>query len=156
MDRKSLPKDCLGYNFIKGGVVVGPCVGGNLPSMLDLFGTNYKPIIKQGTILLIEVVSTDSPEIIMDQFYKLKLTGAFDRISGLIVGKISAENILSDDNVLGEFLNNLLQDYNFPIVIGAMFTHLEPLYTMQFGSLIRIDSNNKTIKMVKRRDFCGK
>lgn len=149
--KKLEEKVCKSYSFIKPGIVRGKCIGGNLPSMLDLFGTKFYPRVNKKTILFIEVVSADSVEVIMDQFYKLKLTGVLNKIGALVIGKISGQNIFANEEIFVKFLKELLKEYNNPVIIGTMFTHLDPLFTLQFGSTLEINSQEKIIKMIKRR-----
>ncbi len=113
-------------------IVKGRLIGGNLNTILGIFGSDYMPTIKQGDILLIED-SLKSAEIIEKLFSHLKLNGVFDRIAGLVLGKHEKFN----DNGTGkqpiDILLEVIKNLTFPILINYDCCYTHPMITLPIG-----------------------
>ncbi len=71
----------------EGPPVTGPLLGGNLCSLLTIFGTAYAPDLR-GAIFFLE--ETNEPLYKIDRMLtQLALTGIFKQISGLVLGDFS-------------------------------------------------------------------
>ena len=70
-----------------GGQAEGRLLGGNLDTMQGIWGSPYMPAIREGDILLLEDSLKDAATV-ERSFSLLKLNGVFDRVGGVILGKI--------------------------------------------------------------------
>lgn len=129
---------------INGGVVEGILVGGNL-SLLSVFvGMDTGDYFKD-KILLIEEVHEKNYRI--DRMMQtLRIHGVFDQIKGIIIGGISGETTPQEGSL--DLFKNLLEDYEYPIIFNAPIGHVTPRYTVAIGGLVRLDANNKTIRIL--------
>lgn len=122
-------------------IIPGTIVGGNLSVLYSLMGTPYFPILN-GCSLLLE----DLDEFLYHidrMMLALKLSGSFDKVTGLILGEFSdlKDNTIAYgqriDNPFGRSIDQILTDHlpeslsiikdapsghgvrNFPIVLGG-------------------------------------
>ena len=136
-----------GYRFINRGKVSSAIVGGNLPSFMRLIGTPYLPDFA-GKILFIEGVSDERSEIFLDQLYQLRLSGILNHIVGLVVGQFGDNHPFYDVELLERVLKDLLKDLDYPIVINAPFSHVDPQYVFKLGSTVELDSDAMSIRVL--------
>lgn len=131
---------------IRPGICRGRLIGGNLNTMYGIWGTEYMPEIKRGDILLIEDSLKDA-SIIERSFSLLKLSGVFEKISGIILGK----HELFDDNGTGkkpyEILPEVLKDTEIPIPADFDCCHTHPMLTLPIGCEILLDTANKKVEL---------
>jgi len=132
---------------LKEGTVEGRLIIGNLNTMGGIWGSPYMPEIKDGDILFIEDSLCDIATV-ERSFAHLKVSGFFDRIGGLILGK----HELFKDGGTGrksyEVLREVLGDYDFPFLAEVDCCHTHPMFTMELGSTIRLDSGRKQIAVI--------
>lgn len=133
---------------IRPGICKGRLIGGNLNTMHGIWGTEYMPEIKKGDILLIEDSLKDA-SIIERSFSLLKLSGVFEKISGIILGK----HELFDDNGTGrkpyEILLEVLKDTEIPILADFDCCHTHPMLTLPIGCEILLDASGKKVKLLE-------
>lgn len=135
--------------IMKKGKVSGELIGGNLESLMALIGTGYEPDWKNKILFWEEDGNTTED---MD-FYltHLKLCGAFEKISGMVIGKITNYNVLEpgDDwkkeKILpfARIILNACRDYKFPVIKGVAFGHYYPQITLPVGARASIDTSKK-------------
>src|SRR5690606_11193675 len=81
---------CTTYNnkliTLNNGKARGRLIGGNLNTLLGIFGSRYMPQSEEGDILFLEDKNLDA-ETLERSFSSLKICGVFDKIGGLIIGK---------------------------------------------------------------------
>lgn len=109
-----------GYN--RRGKATGQLVGGNLSLLYALLGTSYNPI-KQGTILFIEDVS-EALYHVDRMLQAFRLSGVFDRVSGVIVGEFS--DVAADPSMLNNLETAILEavgNRNIPVVFDFPAGH---------------------------------
>lgn len=130
------------------GKCKGRLIGGNLNTMEGFFGTEYMPEIKEGDILLIEDSLKDAATI-ERSFSLMKLTGVFDKVSGIILGK----HELFDDNGTGrkpyEILLEVLGDTKIPFLAEFDCCHTHPMFTMPIGCMVELDVENKRVTLLE-------
>jgi muramoyltetrapeptide carboxypeptidase len=134
---------------LKNGKAKGKLVGGNLACLMTLLGTEYEPDWN-GKILFWEEFYQTSQEI---DFYltHLRLSKVFDKISGMVIGKLVGCDILryEDDWKKGKafpinkIILNVCRDYKFPIIKGFDFGHVYPQITIPIGVKATIDTSKK-------------
>lgn len=129
---------------VNDGVCEGRLIGGNLNTMMGIWGTEYMPELKKGDILFIEDSLKDCATI-ERSFSLLKLSGVFDKISGLILGK----HELFNDNKSGrkpyEILLEVMGDTKIPFLADFDCCHTHPMITLPIGCKVRLDATNKRI-----------
>lgn len=72
------------YHFVRGNMLEGIVVGGNIRCLLKLAGTEYFPDMTD-KVLLLEAMSGDVPQIVT-YLNQLQQMGVFDKVSGLLLG----------------------------------------------------------------------
>lgn len=129
---------------VNDGVCEGRLIGGNLNTMMGIWGTEYMPEIKKGDILFIEDSLKDCATI-ERSFSLLKLSGVFDKISGIILGK----HELFNDNKTGrkpyEILLEVMGDVKIPFLADFDCCHTHPMITLPIGCKVKLDATNKKI-----------
>lgn len=129
---------------VNDGVCEGRLIGGNLNTMMGIWGTEYMPEIKKGDILFIEDSLKDCATI-ERSFSLLKLSGVFEKISGIILGK----HELFNDNKSGrkpyEILLEVIGDTKIPFLADFDCCHTHPMITLPIGCKVRLDATNKRV-----------
>ena len=142
-DRSKAPVD-NSLITVNDGVCEGRLIGGNLNTMMGIWGTEYMPEIKKGDILFIEDSLKDCATI-ERSFSLLKLSGVFDKISGIILGK----HELFNDNGTGrkpyEILLEVMGDTKIPFLADFDCCHTHPMITLPIGCKVKLDATNKKI-----------
>lgn len=124
-----------GGHALRPGHAQGSLLGGNLSVFCSLLGTPHEPDF-HGALLFMEDIG-DELSRINRFFLQLKLTGAFNRISGLIIGGFSG---MTDNGrvIFGRTVRDMIEHHtqgtNFPIVIDAPFGHENRLITFPVGA----------------------
>ena len=82
-------------------------------------------------------------------FSHLKVSGYFEKIGGLIIGK----HELFKDGGTGRKSYEVLQevlgdDYDFPFLAEVDCCHTHPMFTMPIGAKIRLDAANKKVVLL--------
>ena len=141
-----------GYNswkIFRGGKARGRLLGGNLSVLRTLLGTKYNPNW-QGAILFWEECNETYEDL--DHFLThLKLAGVFDKINGMIIGKlhnIKKIEIRSDIAKLSFFSPEKIilertREYKFPIISNVNFGHNCEHITIPIGVKATIDTSKK-------------
>lgn len=145
----------LGWKWLRGGKCEGRMTGGCLPSLLQLSGTRYWPIM-EGRILLLENPEGEQPDgpLPFDQTRSLMADlvnlGVFDQIVGLVVGRPKGYEGKELERFEGMVLDmcfgvrfegeRIGEEREFPILVGVDVGHTDPLLTVPLGALMRLDS----------------
>lgn len=142
-DRSKAPVD-NSLITVNDGVCEGRLIGGNLNTMMGIWGTEYMHEINKGDILFIEDSLKDCATI-ERSFSLLKLSGVFDKISGIILGK----HELFNDNGTGrkpyEILLEVMGDTKIPFLADFDCCHTHPMITLPIGCKVKLDATNKKI-----------
>lgn len=134
---------------LKEGSVEGRLVVGNLNTIMGFYGSQYMIDIKEGDILLIEDSLKDAATI-ERAFSLLKVNGVFDRISGLILGKHELFNSQDSLRKPHEILEEVMGDYDFPLMVDVDCSHTHPLFTTVIGKKIYFNSKSKKIRLIDK------
>lgn len=137
------------HNINKDGVAHGPLFGGNLAVLCGLMGTNFLYAPQNG-ILFIEDIG-ESPYKVDRFINQLKLSGIFEKISGLIVGQFTEYE--EDSNMyapLYETIANTLCGYSFPICFNFPVGHVVNNYPLIVGkeATLSVKNNHITLKQI--------
>jgi len=133
-----------GYHWLKGGEATGPAWGGTLQTLNALVGTDFWIDPKKSVFFL------DIPEghdinsgmsLAEIDFYlnHLKLAGVFNSISALVVGR-PYKYSTSDIDSLNKIILSVVENLNYPILTLANIGHTDPIITLQYGSVLHLDS----------------
>ena len=132
---------------VNSGVAEGRLIGGNLNTMYGIWGSSYMPQINEGDILLIEDSSWDI-SVIERSFSLLKISGVFDKISGLILGKHESYKDLETGRKPYEVLLEVMGTSKFPILADFDCSHTQPMLTLPIGCNIKLDATNQTVTLI--------
>lgn len=133
---------------LQGGKSTGRLIGGNLNTISGIWGTPYMPDIREGYILLIEDCLKDAATI-ERSFSHLKLSGIFNKISGLILGKHEQFDNLGTGLAPYEILKEVIGEVTFPILAEFDCCHTHPMLTLPIGSTVELDATNQTLTLLK-------
>ena len=136
---------------LRGGRARGPLVGGNLAVLSAMAGSAYWPRF-DGAILFLEEVNEYIYRV--DRMLStLKLAGALDRLSGVVLGAFT--NCNPGDNNFGVLtLDEVFDDYfvkplNVPVYSGAQFGHIRRKFTLPVGLDVELDADAGTIRYLQ-------
>ena len=122
----------------RAGEATGKLIGGNLSVLYGLQGTPYSlnKIIEQceeAPILFIEDISENHYHI--DRMLQnLRLSGVFEKISGLVVGQFTdcADDVSMGCSLL-ESIRQIAEPYSFPILFDYPSGHIDSNYPLLFS-----------------------
>lgn len=133
---------------LHGGRVRGRLIGGNLNTMQGIWGTPFMPEILPGDILLIEDSLKDAAEV-ERSFSLLKLSGVFDRIGGLVLGKHEKFDDLGSERKPYEILNEVMGKVDFPVLAEFDCCHTHPMLTLPIGVAAELDADARTLTLLE-------
>jgi muramoyltetrapeptide carboxypeptidase len=146
--KKALFGDKLEYHipnhpFNEKGNAKGELVGGNLSVLYSILGSKSE-IDYKGKILFIE--DLDEYLYHIDRMMmNLKRNGYFDGLKAVIVGGMTSMN--DNDIPWGknseEIIQDVLKDYDFPIIYNFPAGHIKDNRALIFGKTVSIDVNEK-------------
>lgn len=120
------------------GKHTGRLIGGNLNTMQGIWNTTYMPEIREGDILLIEDSLKDAADI-ERSFSLLKISGVFNKIGGLILGKHELFDDMGTGRKPYEILQEVIGEVTFPILAEFDCCHTHPMLTMPIGCTVTLD-----------------
>lgn len=132
---------------LKGGAAEGRLIGGNLNTMQGIWSTPYMPEIREGDILLIEDSLKDAATI-ERSFSLLKLSGVFERIGGLILGKHEKFDDCGSGRKPHEILAEVMGDVKFPVLCEFDCCHTHPMLTLPIGCRVRLDADGQRLTIL--------
>lgn len=153
MTYSNVMKPNPGYKWLHGGSGSGRLLGGCLPVLLNVRGSQFMPSL-DGAVLLLE-----TPE--GHQFDKgmtlndvnmvlgcLRLDGTFGKINGLVIGRAFA---YTDDQVaeLQRLVLYHTRGTSFPIVYGIDCGHTDPIATIPLGCQVELDADSNTLRLLE-------
>lgn len=129
---------------INSGTAKGRLMGGNLNTMLGIWGSPYMPVIKEGDILFLEDSLKDAATV-ERSFNHLKLNGIFHKIGGLILGKYELFNDQGSGRMPHDILNEVIGQVDFPILSEVDCGHTHPMWTLPIGCQATLDATSQNI-----------
>lgn len=134
------------YRRIRGGCERGELVGGNLPSLCTLVGTEYFPKT-EGKILFIEIYCGSTWFDTAEKYiYQLKYHGVFNNTKGIWLGYYGSD---TDKMKIEDVIINCLPDYDKPIIRCDDFGHNCQSIVVPIGGEIVFDADNLKIEYLK-------
>jgi len=138
----------------KKGQTSGQLLGGNLHILCNLIGTPYFPKLEEFEkgIFYWEEVGQSLYQIVRS-LYQLKYLGVLDRISGMLIGKITYIKPVKEKEIVEptakEMILDLLKDYHFPIMANLDFGHFTINIPMPLGIRVSFDTTKKELKFLE-------
>lgn len=120
-------------NVLRHGKMDGVLVGGNLALLCWLAGTSYELQVPENAVLFLE--DDDETNGYYWQMYltHLKQIGVFEKVSGIIFGKVLPKTKFINGSDFITILHHVLDEYSFPILIDANFGHINFPRTIPYG-----------------------
>ena len=138
----------------KKGKAQGHLIGGLLERISILAGTKYFPSLDffDGAIFFWEEIGRDLTEI-SQYLYQLKNMGIFERINGMLIGKIKYIKPLKQEELtvptIKEMILDILKEYKFPIMANMDFGHFTINIPMPIGVKASFDTSKKELKFLE-------
>jgi len=129
---------------LNGGRAQGRLIGGNLNTMQGIWGTKYMPEIREGDILFIEDSLKDAADI-ERSFSLLKLSGVFEKIGGLILGKHEKFDDMGTGRMPYEILQEVMGQAAFPVLAQFDCCHTHPMLTLPIGTEVMLDADARQL-----------
>ncbi|WP_371068973.1 S66 peptidase family protein [Sediminibacillus sp. JSM 1682029] len=136
-----------GWNCLREGKTTGKLIGGNLNTMSGFLNTEYFPDLTD-SILFIEDSFKDMA-VEERLFSMLKVSGIFDKISGLIVGKHEQFDDLNAPFTLDELLLEVIGDRDIPILTNVDVGHTFPSHVFPIGIQAELDADHGNITFLE-------
>ncbi len=136
------------------GNAQGHLIGGLLERMSMLSGTKYFPPLENfdGAILFWEQVGGDITDI-YQYLYQLKNMGIFEKINGMLIGKIKYLKKMREEEIdepsVKKMVLEVLKDYDFPIMANMDFGHFTVNIPMPIGIKVSFDTTKKELKFME-------
>lgn len=143
-----------GFKWWREGKVTAEILGGTIPSINHLIGTEYWNEF-QGKILFLDLPEGCKPgegismldfDAYLADLFNLDV---FNKIKGLIIGRPyaqSSENL----NKIKEIIEFYTKDTAYPILYGVDIGHTTPMITLPFGVKVVLDSSEGIFKIGER------
>lgn len=139
------------FKTIKSGNANGILLGGNMTVFTALLGTPYMPEMKNNILLLEEV--NESAYRLDRMFNQLRLAGIFDKISGLILGDMTANLKPKDKKMAQAIIKDHLSYIKCPIVQIEKYSHHNGQIILPIGVKAQIDTNQGYLFLDKIKNF---
>ena len=136
---------------IKSGKAEGVLLGGNLTAFIALLGTPYMPEMQNNILLLEE--TNESAYRLDRMFNQLKLAGIFDKISGMILGDMTAGLKPKDKKIAQAIIKDHLSQIKCPVVQIQKYSHKNGNIILPIGVKAKIDTDKEILNLDKIRNF---
>lgn len=149
--RQLRPND--GYVWWRSGTAQGALVGGAVPSVNHLAGTQYW-IDPTQKIFFMDLPEGDAPgkplaQSALDSYLAdLDNLGVFAGIGGLVVGRPYAYDSAMTQK-LKEMILGYAKDTTYPILFNADIGHTAPIMTVPFGAMALLDSSANRFAIIE-------
>ncbi|BDD03911.1 S66 peptidase family protein [Aureibacter tunicatorum] len=132
------------YWVIQEGKAEGEVVGGHIPTLSLLQGTEYFPDLSEKILLLEmnELEEGNSLTILNRLIKSLQLQKGFENLKGILIGAFHTKCNITEEK-LKLALNGLFKDFQFPIVANCNFGHILPIWSIPIGGKIEIETENE-------------
>jgi muramoyltetrapeptide carboxypeptidase len=148
---EDLDENPYGVVSIVKGKAKGKLIGGNLSIMVSLIGTDFD-VSYDNSIVFIEEIG-EEPYRIDRMLTQLIQAKKFDKATGIMMGIFrKCESKIDDPSfsksfTLMEVLKDRLSDLNLPVVYGMSFGHIKNKFTIPFGAIATLDTEENTFSV---------
>jgi len=148
-----LPTRYAGWRTIKPGAAEGRLVGGNFLCFAQLMNTPYMPELT-GNILVVETYNQHKKQI-HRSLMRLRITGAFKEISGLVIGYCTGSDDpgkKGNDRDIKDILLEVTEGYDFPIMEVGEIGHYVENIIIPIGGRAKLDAGEKKFEILGATD----
>ncbi len=128
------------WRFLRGSKIDGIVVGGNIRCFLKLAGTAYMPDLL-GKVLFLESYGGGVAQM-ATYISQLKQIGAFNQISGLLLGTFTKMEEKNETPDIEELILSACADYRFPIARTKDIGHASTSKCLIIGKHYKLETNN--------------
>jgi muramoyltetrapeptide carboxypeptidase len=134
--------------ILRGGTARGALVGGNLALLAAHIGTPYA-LDTTNTILVLEDVK-ESVYRIDRMLRQLRLSGCFDKCSGVVLGQFTERGDGEDDDdaALEALLQEVAEWIDGPVLAGAPVGHIADQWTLPLNAMAELDADARRLTTV--------
>ncbi|AFH50325.1 Muramoyltetrapeptide carboxypeptidase [Ignavibacterium album JCM 16511] len=149
----SSDENIYGVRTLVKGIANGRLVGGNLSIMVSLIGTKYD-VDYANKIIFIEEID-EEPYRIDRMLTQLIQADKFKNASGVMMGIFSKcepkekDASFSKSFSLMEVLTDRFSGMKIPVIYGMSFGHVKDKFTIPFGALAELDTNEQTFTLLE-------
>lgn len=142
-----------GVKTIVSGKAKGRLIGGNLSILVSLIGTKYD-VDYSDKIVFIEEIG-EEPYRIDRMITQLIQADKFKNAAGVMMGIFSKcepkekDPSFSKSFSLMDVLLDRFSGMNIPVVYGMSFGHVKDKFTIPFGALSELDTNEQTFSLLE-------
>lgn len=130
------------------GRAEGRLIGGNLSAITGILASPYMPDLRDGDILFLE--DTEKFAAYCERYFAmLKISGVFDRVGGIILGKHRRFDDQGTGRTPGDILLEVLDGQRIPILADVDCSHTIPMLTLPIGGRIRLDAGRQEITVLE-------
>lgn len=149
-EEQDRPKSLIKNNVLTlhPGEATGRLLVGNLNTMAGIYGSPFMPNIKKGDILVIEDSAKDAA-LVERAFAHLKITGVFDRLGGLVLGKHERFDDCGSGKKPYEILREVMGAVDFPVLAEYDCCHTHPMITLPIGVRAKLDATRQSITLLE-------
>ncbi len=146
------------WHEVREGKAEGILFGGNLSCVCHLLGTKWDPIValpkifgEEAKFLFFWEESYEQFSDIMRKLWHVRNTGFFERVSGMMVGKLTdvKEREYEGFPHKKDLLREVTEKFGFPVLYGVDFGHEVPKATIPIGIKAMMDTKNKKIEILE-------
>lgn len=155
-------KETHGFELLQGpDIFEGELLGGCLESIYDMLTSarygNEREICErynlfpsreewEGKIMFLETSEErPAPPLVREMISTIEKTGAFDAVSGIIVGKPQDEMYYEEYK---EIYSDILGGRDLPILYNVNFGHAAPRAALPYGGLARVNAGDQVIEFI--------
>lgn len=147
-------KKSKSWLWLKKGKAEGCILGGCISSIIHLRGTEYWPDFSD-SILFWEIPESEgdftkgeSIATIDAYLTDLELSGVFNQIKGMIIGRPFGYTSLQTDELI-KLIKNKFKKCKIPILFNIDIGHTDPMTTIPLGVKVKIDSKKEIFEFVE-------
>ncbi len=120
-------------HIFRHGTMSGTLTGGCIAILSSMIGTQYALQVPEGAILFLEDDDEPTGYLWQQKLMQMKQVGYFDKISGLVIGKILPTTKFIKGSELKDILNLAVGEYDFPVLLEADFGHAANPLAVPYG-----------------------
>jgi muramoyltetrapeptide carboxypeptidase len=138
------------WQIFQSGTASGKIIGGNISTISNIIGSAYCPVaLFDDSLLFIEDIEEGYTGL-DSKLTHLKLLGVFDRIKGVVFGKLPDCNPPEEapEIKLTDFMRLVFDGYKFPIIYDCDFGHVEDNLCLPLGCRVTLNANSSNVPKI--------